>query len=178
MSDDNKEQSIDEILTAAHREFRKSLTKRSFFKMSNQHTVEDLVQDTFVKAWIYMQKGGKIDVMKSFLYHVLNNLIVDEYRKHKTNSLDMLIEKGFEVRDNFNSHERICNVLDGRAAIGLLDKLPEKYRRIMKMRYAENLSLEEISSTIGQSKNTVAVQLHRGLEKLKTIYHRKEDTYI
>ncbi len=172
MPEENNKQSIEEILTAAHREYRKSLTRRSFFKMSNQHTVEDLVQDTFVKAWIYMQKGGKIETMKSFLYHVLNNLIVDEYRKHKTSSLDMLIEKGLEVRDN--SHERVSNILDGKAAIEMIERLPEKYRRIMRMRYAESLSLEEISSTIGQSKNTVAVQLHRGLEKLKHMYHDRE----
>ncbi len=174
MPDDEKNQSIEEILTAAHREYRKSLTKRSFFKVSNQHAVEDLVQDTFVKAWIYMQKGGKIDVMKSFLYHVLNNLIVDEYRKHKSSSLDMLMEKGLDVRDGHDTHERTCNILDGRAAIELLEKLPEKYRRIMQMRYAENLSLEEISHSTGQSKNTIAVQLHRGLEKLKILYHDKD----
>ncbi len=176
MPNENDKQSIDEILTAAHREYRKSLTKRSFFKMSNQHTVEDLVQDTFVKAWIYMQKGGKIDVMKSFLYHVLNNLIVDEYRKHKSSSLDMLMEKGLDVRDSVNDHEKVCNILDGKAAIELLNDLPDKYKRIMQMRYAENLSLEEISIATGQSKNTIAVQLHRGLEKLKTLYHK--DKYI
>lgn len=32
--------------------------------------------------------------MKAFPYHVLNNLIVDEYRKRKTASLDDLLEKG------------------------------------------------------------------------------------
>lgn len=41
-------------------------------------------------------KGGKIDAMKAFLYHILNNLIVDEYRKRKTVSLDLLLEKGFD----------------------------------------------------------------------------------
>ncbi len=163
---------IEEILNKAHLEFRKGLSRRSSYKVNNQSTVEDLVQDTFIKTWIYLTKGGKIDTMKSFLYHVLNNLIVDEYRKHKASSLDALLEKGMEVKDN--SQERIFNLLDGEMAMKLIHDLPEKYKRIISMRYKEDLSLEEISMKTGQSKNTIAVQLHRGLEKLKFLYQEAE----
>ncbi len=38
------------------------------------------------------------------------------------------------------------------------------------MKYMQDLSLKEISILTGQSKNTIAVQLHRGLEKLKILY--------
>ena len=89
-----KEQRI--ILGQAHDEFEKGLNTRAFFKVSDHAIGEDLVQETFMKTWSYLVKGGKIDVMKAFLYHVLNNLIVDEYRKRKTTSLDVLLEKGFE----------------------------------------------------------------------------------
>ncbi len=169
-SHNNKE--IEEILNEAHREFRKGLSRRSSYKVSNQSTVEDLVQDTFIKTWVYLTKGGKIDTMKSFLYHVLNNLIVDEYRKHKASSLDALLEKGMELKDS--TQERTFNLLDGQMAMKLIEKLPGKYKQIISMRYQEDLSLEEISMKTGQSKNTIAVQLHRGLEKLKILYHEAE----
>src|SRR5690348_4274314 len=83
-------------LTDAHSNHAQALSKHSFFKLHDQALSTDLVQDTFIKTWSYLIKGGKIDVMKAFLYHVLNNLIVDEYRKRKTVSLDALLEKGFE----------------------------------------------------------------------------------
>ena len=38
------------------------------------------------------------------------------------------------------------------------------------MRYVRDMSLQEISLLTGQSKNAVAVQVHRGLEKLKLLY--------
>ena len=66
----------------AHNDYEKGLNARAFFKLSNHETGEDLVQHTFMKTWIYLVKGGKIEIMKAFLYHILNNLIVDEYRKH------------------------------------------------------------------------------------------------
>jgi len=152
----------------AHNEFEKGLNLHAFFKTHDHQIGEDLVQDTFMKTWAYLAKGGKIDMMKAFLYHVLNNLIIDQYRKHKTTSLDILIEKGFEPStDDFIS---LFNILDGKVAILLIAQLPKPYRKVIHMRYVQDLSLKEISILTGQSKNTVAVKIHRGLSKLKILY--------
>ena len=144
----------------------------AFFKVNNHSTGQDLVQDTFMKTWMYLVKGGKINLMKPFLYHILNNLIIDEYRKRKTYSLDELLEKGFQP--GFDNSESIFNKFDGKEAILLINDLPTKYEEVMRMRYVQDLSLKEISLITGQSKNTVAVQTHRGLEKLKQLYKDKK----
>ncbi len=156
------------LLTTAYHDFEQGLQSYAFFKTSNHTTGEDLVQDTFLKTWKYLVKGGKIDTMKAFLYHVLNHLILDEYRKHKTASLDALVEKGLEPgSDNV---DRLVNFIDGKAAFLLIEKLPVKCREIMRMRYAQNLSIEEISAITGQTKNAIAVQSLRGLARLRILY--------
>jgi RNA polymerase sigma-70 factor, ECF subfamily len=164
----NQQIKLQSILTLAHHDYEKGLNARAFFKVSNYDTGQDLVQQTFMKTWMYLIKGGKIKIMKAFLYHILNNLIVDEYRKHKASSLDILLEKGFEpsTADPTNS----IDVLDGRAAFLLIKLLPKRYKEIVHMRYARDLSLTEISHVTKLSKNTLAVQLHRGLEKLKLLH--------
>ncbi|MDP1707265.1 MAG: RNA polymerase sigma factor, partial [bacterium] len=129
---------------------------------------QDMVQDTFMKTWVYLVNKGKIDLMKAFLYRILNNLIVDQYRKRKTSSLDVLLEKGYEP--GTDTSERLINALDGEQAILLIRRLPQKYQKVMRMRYIQDLSLKEMSLVTGQSKNTIAVQLHRGLAKLKLLY--------
>jgi len=98
----------------------------------------------------------------------LNDLVIDDYRKKKTTSLDILLEKGFEPGDN--PSVTICNALDGKAAVLLIEQLPQKYQKIMRMRYIQGLTITEVSLLTGQSKNTVAVQSCRGLEKLKFLY--------
>lgn len=108
--------------------------------------------------------------MKSFLYHVLNNLIIDEYRKRKTLSLDLLLEKGYEP--SAGDPKKLFDFLDGKAAMLLINGLPITYQRVMRMRYVQDLTIEEISKLTGQSKNSIAVQAHRGLEKLKLLYHK------
>jgi RNA polymerase sigma-70 factor (ECF subfamily) len=156
------------VLTVAHQDYAKGLNLYAFFKVHNHATGEDLVQDTFTKTWKYLVKGGKIDLMKAFLYHVLNNLIVDEYRKRKTISLDVLLLKGFEPSTGHPG--RLFDFLDGKAMLLLIQHLPLTYQKVMRMRYVQDLSLREMSLITGQSKNTIAVQAHRGLEKLKLLY--------
>lgn len=160
---------IKSILTLAHKDYEKGLNARAFFKVNNHTLGEELVQDTFIKTWNYLVKGGKIEIMKAFLYHVLNNLIVDQYRKRKTTSLDTILEKGFEPRGE-DDFKRLYDVLDGKTALLLIARLPKKYQKVMRMRYVQDLTLKEMSFTTGQSKNAMAVQAHRGLEILKSIY--------
>jgi len=155
-------------LTEAHRDYAKGLNSYALFKLHDQEMGQDMVQDTFMKTWVYLVKNGKIDLMKAFLYRILNNLIVDQYRKNKTASLDILLEKGYEP--STNPTERLMNMLDGKKALLLIQQLPMKYQKVMRMRYVQDLSLKEMSLVTGDSRNTLAVQLHRGLEKLKLLY--------
>jgi RNA polymerase sigma-70 factor (ECF subfamily) len=157
------------ILTLAYHDYEKGLNLYSFFKLRDRALSEDLVQETFMKTWSYLVRGGKVDVMKAFLFHVLNGLIVDEYRRHKTISLDILLMKGYAPPVGHPDHH--FSILDGKAALLLIEKLPEKYRRVMHMRYIQDLSITEISLITKQSKNAVAVQIHRGLGKLKELFY-------
>lgn len=155
-------------LTLAHHDYEKGLNVYAFSRVHSHTVGEDLVQNTFMKTWKYLVKGGKIDTMKAFLYHILNNLIVDEYRKPKVISLDVLRDKGFDPSAGHS--KRLFNILDGKAALLLIARLPLGYQKIMRMRYVQDLSLQEMSLITGQSKNTIAVKVHRGLGKLKLLY--------
>lgn len=166
-----KESKLQNMLTVAHHDYEKGLNRRAFFKL-NDHTLGgDLVQDTFTKTWIYLVRVGKIDTMKAFLYHVLNGLIIDEYRKRKNVSLEVLLEKGYEPGDD--NTDSLINFLDGKEAMSLISQLPKKYMKVIKMKYKQNLSLKEISTLTAQTTNTVAVQIHRGLEMLRELYNNR-----
>lgn len=159
----------EKILNAAHHNHESGMKSYAFFKIHNNTSVEDLVQNTFIKTWSYLVRKGKIELMKPFLYHILNQLIIDEYRKKKTTSLDSMIEKGFEP--GVDQTEDILKMSDSKRVLNLIQNLPPKYRKVLRMKYSQNLSLKEISSITGQSRNTIAVQAHRGLAKLKKLYN-------
>jgi RNA polymerase sigma-70 factor (ECF subfamily) len=164
----NVAQAHRDLLTIGYFDNNKKLRSYALSRTHNLATSDDLVQETFLKTWKFIVRGGNIKIMEAFLYHVLNDLIVDEYRKRKSTSLEVLLEKGFEP--GFDTREELINLLDGKSAIVMIDQLPKNYRAIIKMRFVQDLSLTEIATLTGKTKNTVAVQVHRGLEKLRVIY--------
>lgn len=162
------------ILEAGYIDFSRGLNRYASIRTHDNALADDLIQSTFLKTWSYIVRGGKIQMMEAFLYHVLKALIIDEYRKHKPTSLDVLIEKGFEPA--IDETHRFLDMLDGREAVLLISQLPILYQKVMKMRYVQDLSIKEIAILTNQTKNTVAVQTYRGLEKLKALYQEQSKT--
>jgi RNA polymerase sigma-70 factor (ECF subfamily) len=162
-----------EIFIQAFGDYEQKLLLRSFAKIGDRDLADDLVQTTFLKTWQYLIKSGDIDSMKSFLFHVLNGLIIDEYRKKKTVSLDLLTENGFEIA--FDDSDRLINTLDGKTALIMIPLLEKKYRKVITMRYLEEKTISEIAKKTQQSKNTVCVQIHRGVDKLALLIRQDEE---
>ena len=160
--------STNRIFIDAYNNHEKGLRAYAYFKVQDTAICDDLIQETFLKTWKYLAKEKNIKQMKPFLYHVLNCLIIDEYRKNKSASLDSLLEKGYEPEAG--DFTRVIDIHDGTNASRLIEHLPNKYRSVIYMRYMQELSIHEISSITAQSRNTIAVQSHRGLEKLKALY--------
>lgn len=158
-------------LSVAHKNYEKLLISHAFFKTKNKAASEDLVQSAFIKTWAYISRGGTVKCMKAFLYHVLDQLIIDEYRKRTTVSLDTLMERGLE--SDIASPAVATEISEEKLALTLIANLPEKYRKIMKMRYVKDFSIKEISKISGQSENNISVQLHRGHCKLKSLIEEK-----
>ncbi len=166
---------LQNTMTKACNDYGQSLHSHAFFRINDHTKSNDMVQDTFLKTWSYLYKGGKIDLMKSFLYRVLSNRIVDEYRKHKTASLDEMLENGYEPKDTYT--ERNSDIFDGKRVLRLIRHLPLSYRKILRMKFIKDLSLQEISSITGKSKNSISVKIHRGLERLRLLENSRLSIY-
>ena len=67
----------------AFEDYSDALFRHASLRISNRERAVDLVHDTFTKVWSYLRDGYEIESFRPFLYKVLNNLIIDEYRKRK-----------------------------------------------------------------------------------------------
>lgn len=149
-----------------------ALYRQCFFKVHDSELARDIVQETFTRVWDYLAKGKEVLNMKAFLYKTLNNLIIDEYRKKKATSLDLMSEDGFdpEAPEGSSAHERF----EGQKALEFIDKLPEPYKEAVFLRYVNGLELKEISEVTGEAENTVSVHVHRGLNKLREMFKEQK----
>ncbi|HWP61117.1 MAG TPA: RNA polymerase sigma factor [Candidatus Paceibacterota bacterium] len=159
-------------------DYADALFKHAFFRVSNRERAQDLVQDAFLKAWDYVQSGGEVREYKSFLYRILHNLIIDEYRKKKSSSLDEMLENeaaapAVEAMLAEGSVREAEEALDEETLIGRVREkiadLPDQYRVALTLRFIDGLSTGEIARAIGVSENVVSVRIHRGVAKLRLL---------
>ncbi len=153
-----------------------ALFRHAFFRLSNRERAEELTQDAFLKTWDFLQGGGDVRDFKSFLYRILNNLIIDEYRKRKSSSLDEILEDdmgAFEARMAEGGRSETETELDekilGTRIRERLQELPTMYREAVTMRFVDELSPKEIAELLGESENVISVRIHRGITKLRAL---------
>jgi RNA polymerase sigma-70 factor, ECF subfamily len=157
---------------AAFDEYNDALFRHALLRVSNREKAIDLVHDTFTKAWTYLRGGYTIDNFRPFLYKVLNNLIIDEYRRRKESSLDALLEIDGVDEGSFDdlsesTAEALAATIDGKKAFELLEELPDQYREVIILRFVDQLGPREISELIEETENVVSVRIHRGLKMLR-----------
>lgn len=152
----------------AYDEYSDAIFRHCFFRVSQKEIARDITQDTFIKVWQYIVLGGEILNMKAFLYKTANNLVIDYYRKKKSESLDTLYEDGFDPIGEIAEH--IVDRAEVNLALATLNKLTDDDRDILTLRFVDGLSLEEIADTLDQTQNAVSVRIHRALLKAKKIF--------
>jgi RNA polymerase sigma-70 factor (ECF subfamily) len=147
------------------------LFRYCFFKTGSREQSLEIVQEIFMKTWVGMQKGNVMDNAKAFLYASTRNAITDWYRKKKPVSLDELHEYGFDAP--FENQPEETDRVEVERIIEKAQKLEEKYREVIILRFVNDLSVTEIAEMLGESENNISVRIHRALEKLRKIYIRK-----
>lgn len=169
----------EERFLEAFEEYGDALFRHAFIRLSDRERAIDVVHDTYAKVWSYVRSGQAIDSFRPFLYKVLNNLIVDEYRKRKEASLDAILAAEGVTEGSFeelveDSTEALAATLDGRRAYEMLDRLSDEYREVVTLRFIDGLGPKEIAELIEESENVVSVRLHRALKALRNAIHEEE----
>ena len=155
-----------EVFLKAYDQYADSLFKFAYFKTSDRDVAKDITQETFTKTWEFLQKGEEVLNLRSFLYQVMRNIIIDYYRKKKSLSLDKQLEQGIDVSET-NKESQVYERSEEKEAIRKLNSLEEMYREILELRFIQDLSVNEIAEMLKVSPNVVSVRINRGLEKLR-----------
>lgn len=161
-------------------EYADALFRHAVYRLSDRERAIEIVHDTFTKVWGYIRNGHEIEAYKPFLYKVVNNLIIDEYRKRKELSLDALLaEEGTDEGSFAELHEgsidELTFSLDAKKAADLIHELPLNYREVITLRFVDGLGPREISELIEETENVVSVRIHRALKLLRDRIAEKEE---
>ncbi|MGY6560233.1 MAG: RNA polymerase sigma factor [Nitritalea sp.] len=144
---------------------------------------EDLTMEAFAKAFKNLHKFKKDYTFSTWLFRIATNNTIDFIRKKKLKTMSLnttLSDDGgnsvtIDVEDDDNNpqDEFIRSQRIEMVRI-FVDKLPAKYRKLVKLRYFDELSYEEIAVELEKPLGTVKAQLHRSRELLLEIAREKK----
>ena len=145
------------------------------FVVRDHDLADDIFQETFVKAIVWLQEGrytnsGKI---MFWLTRIAHNVIMDTYRQVRTehvvdlpddNNLSNL--KGAEVLDTWREsqlvNEQVLNDVKK-----MMEALPATQREVVYMRFFQEMSFKEIAEATGVSINTALGRMRYAMINLR-----------
>ena len=141
----------------------------------NGADAEDLVQETFLKAFRFWDSYEKGTNIRAWLFRIMKNAYINRYRKEKKepekveydeiqNFYNNVRESAVESGD---SQETLFNgLLEDDVATALAD-LPEDFRTVVILCDIEGLTYEEVAEFVDCPIGTVRSRLHRGRKLLR-----------
>jgi len=135
----------------------------------NPSDAEDLVQETFAKAFAAWEKFQQGTNLKAWLFRIMTNTHINLYNKRNSESVTSSTNRSAEV-------EALDN-LPAQVIRDAMDQIPDEFRMVVYYAVVEGLPYAEIAEVMDTPVGTVMSRLHRGKKLLRTLlqdYARQE----
>lgn len=126
---------------------------------------EDAVQEIFMRLWEQREKLDKVVNLKSYVMQTTRMQCIDMLRARRKETCSD--EMPDTVSDDEVTEE--VELVERRSAMlhSMLDDLPEKQRKIVRMRYLEEKEITEIEASMKMSSSNVYTTLSRAIQTLR-----------
>ena len=150
----------------------------------NVDDAEDLTIEAFAKAFKNLHKFKKDYTFSTWLFRIATNNAIDFIRKKKLNTTSLnsafTDDNGANVNidlpdKELNPQEMTIKLQKVELIQLFVTMLPAKYQRLVRLRYFDELSYDEIAKELDAPLGTVKAQLHRARELLSDLVKDKRD---
>jgi len=169
--------SIEELSGITRSFIENSVFLKRFLKrfLLRQQDIEDVVQETFLKAYS-AEQDKTIEQPKSYLFTIAKNIAVNELKKKSHQITEYLEEcSPAPVHESSPTPEQ---EMEAQQVLGVycdaVATLPEACRRVFLLRRVHGLPQSEIASMLGISVRMVQKHLHKGGLKCHRYIHSKQ----
>lgn len=131
-------------------------------RVDDSDAVDDILQDVYIKASSHLHQLKSKGSLKSWLYRIAHNTIIDFYRKRQPYEQlpeDLVAETQDTGRQ---AREELAQCLRP-----LIEELPEKYRVPLRMAELDGISQQEIAHHLGLSLSGAKSRVQRSRVKFR-----------
>ena len=134
---------------------------------------DDIVQETFIKAWTNIDKFRGDSLISTWLYRIAINETLTFLNKNRISTISIDTPEGaiaeqLESDINFNGDK--ADALFREA----IQHLPDKQRLVFNMKYFEEMKYEEISEILDTSVGALKASYHIAVKKIEDFLSNKD----
>ncbi|WKZ67036.1 MAG: sigma-70 family RNA polymerase sigma factor [Flavobacteriales bacterium] len=137
--------------------------------VTDHDEAEDVLQNTFIKAWNGLDSFRGDAQLFSWLYRIAHNECLNHLRKLRRGlfvSNDAVIER---LTASLDSSEHFSGDLIARKLQAAVMRLPDKQRAVFTMKYFDGLKYEEMSGITGTSVGALKSSYHIAVKKIEAM---------
>ena len=154
--------------------YQESIHALAWRKIQDFHYAEDIMQDTFLKAYNKLPTLKNPNQFAGWIHTIATHLCIDWIRKHKPEIQSLECMRTEEIEESsysrYMSEQRVIERTEYSHELvnKLLDSLPENERKVITLYYLDEMSTKEIGEFMGVSVNTITSRLQRARKRLQT----------
>jgi RNA polymerase sigma-70 factor (ECF subfamily) len=153
----------------------RNLFRLAFRMTRHEQDAEDVVQETFLRAYRQLSKFDERASFGTWLYRIAANYSLDliRARKRRSEQTEAVPEEGAPdpmqtLPDAAPTPDRLAMSGEvGRTVAGVLDGLSEMERTAFVLRHYEGMCIDDISRTLGVQPNAAKHSIFRAVQKLR-----------
>ncbi len=133
----------------------------------DRERAKDLTQEIFLKAYEAFERFDPSRGAHAWLYTIARNHVYNAYAAHRQ-TVDL--EEAERHPNGRGDHlEMLVNDEDEKALLAAIDQLPEHEAELIRQKYLEGWSFEELAHSLGKTAGALRIQAMRSLKRLKTL---------
>ncbi|MBV9707407.1 MAG: sigma-70 family RNA polymerase sigma factor [Chloroflexi bacterium] len=161
----NGDQDVFAVMVERYKDAVQNLAYRM---LGNTTEAEDVTQEAFVRAYTQLATYKPVHKFSTWLLSIASHLAIDQLRRRRFLALPLedvpllewIVDSGVGPEQSALRGERQDEIQS------YLQRLPDKYRAVIVLRYWYDFSYEEIASTLNLTPPLVKARLHRARELL------------
>lgn len=155
-------------LVEAYQKYKTDIFTYIYLRVNKRRDIaEDIFQETFLKALKYRSKYNPgLSNPRTWLTTIAKNLVTDYY-KSKYKHLESTLDENFDIADDADDNIDVDIMYS--QVVNILDKMNEKDKELIILRYVNEFDLDEIASMMGMSYDSVKVAVNRAIQKLRRL---------
>lgn len=136
-----------------------------YSRVGNREDAEDLTSEVFLKATRLLDRDRPDASMAQWLFTVARTVLADHWRRYYRSGAPLQLddERAAAIPGSTTSHEP--SAASTQLVADVLGRLPDRYRRVLELRFLQGYSIQETARELGMTPENVKVTQHRALAK-------------